>query len=112
MELTVSAQCGLNSQLITLVKLIYENTSPVLNRSQDITGWLGFVRVDGQTYRFLGDAAFGVEANQTGLEWTATRSTFEFAAGPVTIIAEFLTPIEVISTRNLQGNDGKADMFS
>ena len=60
-----------------------------------ITGWAGFIRVDGQGYRFLGDAPFGEQANQTSLEWTATQSTFQFAAGPVTVIAEFLTPIEV-----------------
>ena len=60
-----------------------------------ITAWQGFIRVDGQGYRFLGDALFGEQANQTSLEWTATRSTFQFAVGPVTLTAEFMTPIEV-----------------
>jgi hypothetical protein len=62
---------------------------------QYITGWAGYVRVDGQAYRFLGADPIGESANQTSLTWTATQSTFEFVAGPVTVTANFLTPIEV-----------------
>lgn len=62
-----------------------------------LTGWAGYVRVDGQAYRFLGQSpgAPGQAANQTSVSWTPTQSTFQFSAGPVAIIAEFLSPIEV-----------------
>ena len=66
-----------------------------------ITGWAGYVRVDGVAYRFLGDSPGGQVANQTSVKFTATTSTFQFDAGPVTITADFLSPIEVSYILNL-----------
>lgn len=56
------------------------------------------MRVDGIAYRFLGDSPGGQVANQTAVKFTATTSTFQYQAGPVSITADFLSPIEVMTT--------------
>src|SRR4051794_36655468 len=46
----------------------------------------GFIRVDDQTFRFLGSAPeVATEARQTALEVTATQSIYRFAAGDVNL---------------------------
>ncbi|KAH8834149.1 hypothetical protein DL96DRAFT_1579578 [Flagelloscypha sp. PMI_526] len=61
-----------------------------------ITGWAGFVRVDGKTYSFLGASAVdGLQlATQTRAEFTSTQSKFQFTAGPVTLNVTFFSPVE------------------
>ncbi|EIM87836.1 DUF1793-domain-containing protein [Stereum hirsutum FP-91666 SS1] len=60
------------------------------------TGWAGYVRVDGTVYNFLGapGTAGATKATQTSSKFTATRSIFVLTAGPVSITATFLSPVE------------------
>ncbi|CAO1615405.1 unnamed protein product [Sympodiomycopsis kandeliae] len=61
-------------------------------------GWHGFIRVDGTTYQWLGDAfgntvREGENAKQVAASYTATKTTFNFTAGGVAFGVTFLTPI-------------------
>ncbi|KAF9523492.1 DUF1793-domain-containing protein [Crepidotus variabilis] len=63
-----------------------------------ITGWAGFVKVDGKAYSFLGAPAVSgatfTKAVQKSTSFTSTQSTFVFSAGPVDLTVSFLSPIE------------------
>ncbi|KAE9407196.1 DUF1793-domain-containing protein [Gymnopus androsaceus JB14] len=63
-----------------------------------ITGWAGFLVVDGDAYSFLGDpdvsgAAFA-KATQVSAEFTSTQSIFTLKAGSIEVTATFFSPIE------------------
>ena len=61
-------------------------------------GWEAMIRIDNQTYRWLGfpprspKAVFAYPA-----KITPTQTIFAFSAGPARIVATFLSPIEVIA---------------
>ncbi|KAF8076521.1 DUF1793-domain-containing protein [Lyophyllum atratum] len=61
-------------------------------------GWAGFVKVDGKAYSFLGapnvPGATFTKAAQKSSKFTATKSIFVLAAGPVDITVTFLSPVE------------------
>lgn len=61
-------------------------------------GFTGLVRIDGQTHVWAGrPELLGIEAlamRQLAVEVTATRSIFTFAAGGVSLTAQWLSPIE------------------
>ena len=64
-----------------------------------IKGMAGLVRVNGQTYEFMGTPnqdPIGTtqKAKQTGLKVTPTQSIFTFTAGPVELTVNFFTPID------------------
>ncbi|KAJ7836329.1 hypothetical protein B0H14DRAFT_3460711 [Mycena olivaceomarginata] len=63
-----------------------------------ITAWVGFVRVDGISYTFLGtpvvDGCQLHQATQKSFSFTSTQSTFVLSAGPVDVTATFLSPVE------------------
>ncbi|KAF8595372.1 DUF1793-domain-containing protein [Ceratobasidium sp. AG-I] len=61
-----------------------------------ILGWAGYVRVDGKVYTFLGapNVAGATLATQKKMQFTATKSTFVLAAGPVDLTVAFLSPVE------------------
>ncbi|KAI0073113.1 DUF1793-domain-containing protein [Panus rudis PR-1116 ss-1] len=61
-----------------------------------ILGWLGYIRVDGTTYKFLGhDVNVPVsQAIQKNVLITATQSIFSMIAGPVNLTVTFLSPVE------------------
>ncbi|KIW02103.1 uncharacterized protein PV09_06593 [Verruconis gallopava] len=69
--------------------------------AQKITGWSGFIRVDGQVYQWLGNAAraFGNEStvpnvDQKSFEYTSTQSSFIMdIEGKVQMTVNFLSPI-------------------
>ncbi|NII09882.1 glutaminase family protein [Oleiagrimonas sp. C23AA] len=81
------------------------------------TGMAGMVRVDGETYLFMGDGkitrnvpdgnhgkAHSIEdfpraLEQTVLEVTATRSRFTLQGGGIELVVEFLSPVEPGDTR-------------
>jgi hypothetical protein len=53
----------------------------------------GLVRIDDQTYRFLGPQPRAIPAmKQTGLQLTPTRTIYEFEGGGVRLTLTFLTP--------------------
>ncbi|KAH8890031.1 DUF1793-domain-containing protein [Thozetella sp. PMI_491] len=59
-----------------------------------ITGWQGFIAVDGTVYNWMGGAPGAALVTQTDFEYTSTRSIFTFnVADTVTLTATFLTPI-------------------
>ncbi|OSD07070.1 hypothetical protein PYCCODRAFT_1464180 [Trametes coccinea BRFM310] len=56
--------------------------------------WAGKVRVDNQTYAWMGEDYSSKLVNATGLQITPTRSIFFMQAGPMNITVTFLSPIE------------------
>ncbi|CCM02776.1 uncharacterized protein FIBRA_04884 [Fibroporia radiculosa] len=83
-------------------------------------GWVGHIRVDGTTYRWLGAATYAsTTANLTSFEVTPTRTIFNVQAGPMDVTVTFLSPIEPSDwvrqsipfsyvAVNASSNDGKA----
>ncbi|KAJ6628763.1 hypothetical protein B0H10DRAFT_2209222 [Mycena sp. CBHHK59/15] len=63
-----------------------------------ITGWAGFVKVDGTAYVFLGAPAVSgstfSKATQKSSQFTSTQSIFVLSAGPVDLTVTFLSPVE------------------
>ncbi|KAK1222654.1 hypothetical protein PQX77_014492 [Marasmius sp. AFHP31] len=61
---------------------------------QSVMAWEGLVRVDGTTYRWLGDSGHGNGTSLLSSEVTPTRSKFTILAGTVRLQITFLSPIE------------------
>ncbi|KZT68279.1 hypothetical protein DAEQUDRAFT_337808 [Daedalea quercina L-15889] len=65
-----------------------------------VLGWVGFIRVDGSTYRWLGNnydmsgSVGAVGCNVTFTEVTPTRTIQNVQAGPMNVTLTFLSPIE------------------
>ncbi|KAF7332012.1 MPN domain-containing protein [Mycena kentingensis (nom. inval.)] len=62
-----------------------------------ITGWAGFVKVDGAAFSFLGAPAIPVpfaKAKQKSAKFTSTQSIFVLSAGAVDLTVTFLSPVE------------------
>ncbi|THH29207.1 hypothetical protein EUX98_g4981, partial [Antrodiella citrinella] len=64
--------------------------------NQQILGWLGYIRVDGTTYEWLGDGVPTVNfTTLLGLQMTPTRTIYSLRAGPSMLVnITFLSPIE------------------
>jgi len=59
-----------------------------------ITGWTGLIRVDGESYIWMGDPLGLPMVNQTSFEYTSTRSIFKQTVNDaVQITVTFLSPI-------------------
>lgn len=61
-------------------------------------GWHGFIRVDNTSYQWLGDAfgntvREGPHAKQISVEYTSTRTIYQFEANGVAFNVTFMTPI-------------------
>lgn len=65
-----------------------------LGRGQ-VNGWTGLVRVDGETFIWMGAPLGGWQkANQTSLEYTSTKSVFTVKAGDIVEVKiTFLSPL-------------------
>ncbi|KAH9913165.1 uncharacterized protein B0H18DRAFT_1126524 [Fomitopsis serialis] len=64
-----------------------------------VLGWVGLIRVDGSTYRWLGNnfdmtGSVGAGCNVTFTEVTPTRTIQTVQAGPMNMTLTFLSPIE------------------
>ncbi|KAI1795670.1 hypothetical protein LXA43DRAFT_1058371 [Ganoderma leucocontextum] len=71
------------------------NSWPLFWNLGAIMGWAGKIRVNGTTYKWMGqDATGGTPANVTNIQITPTRSIFVMQAGPMNVTVTFLTPIE------------------
>ncbi|KAI0930164.1 hypothetical protein AcV5_006948 [Taiwanofungus camphoratus] len=57
-------------------------------------GWVGHVRIDGTTYKWLGSSPLANTTNLTAKEITPTRTILTVQAGPMDLTITFLTPIE------------------
>lgn len=71
---------------------------PVAGSNGAVTGWTGFINVDGTTYTWMGAANVnGVippSVTQTSFEYTSSRSTFIMnVAGKVSMNVTFLSPV-------------------
>lgn len=62
-----------------------------------MTRWFAFAVVDGTAYRILGDGDHPglLVANQTAVEFTPTRTTFNLTTGIMSFSVSFISPIEV-----------------
>jgi hypothetical protein len=58
------------------------------------TGMAGIVRVDKVSYTFAGAPETGQALRQSLLEVTPTRSVFHLEGGGITLVVEFLSPVE------------------
>lgn len=75
------------------LKITPTDTVTLIYRGQ-ITGWQGFVRVDGTTYTWMGAAPGPSTVTQTSFEYTSTSSIFTFdVAGKITMTVTFLSPV-------------------
>jgi len=71
-------------------KLTDENTKHWTGRPQPI---YGLARIDGKTWRFMGEAPRELPAmEQTSLQVTPTHTIYRFQAGQVTLTVSFFTP--------------------
>ncbi|KAI1103178.1 glutaminase A [Jackrogersella minutella] len=62
--------------------------------SQQVTGWAGFIRVDGTAYNWLGAPGGADLVDQTEFSYTSTRSTFVMSVGgKVEMNITFLSPV-------------------
>ncbi|KAI1416253.1 glutaminase A [Hypoxylon sp. FL1857] len=62
--------------------------------TQQITGWAGFIRVDGKAYNWLGAPPGADLVDQTDFSYTSTRSTFVMnVGGKVEMNITFLSPV-------------------
>ncbi|PIL35889.1 hypothetical protein GSI_01549 [Ganoderma sinense ZZ0214-1] len=57
-------------------------------------GWTGKVRVNGTTYKWMGQDGAGTPANVTNIQATPTRTIFVVQAGPMNVTITFLSPVE------------------
>ncbi|CAG2168579.1 unnamed protein product [Oppiella nova] len=72
----------------------------------NIKGMAGLVRVNGQTYEFMGhptqeDIGTKLQAKQVSLRVTPTQSIFTFNAGPIALAVNFFTPIDPTDLKRL-----------
>ncbi|KUI72671.1 hypothetical protein VM1G_08385 [Cytospora mali] len=59
-----------------------------------VTGWQGFVAVDGTVYNWMGAAAGPDVVNETSATYTSTQTVFTFdVEGKITLTATFLSPV-------------------
>ncbi|CZT51621.1 probable glutaminase A [Rhynchosporium secalis] len=71
---------------------------PVAGRNGAVTGWAGFIKVDGEAYTWMGAASVNgwtpTLVTQDSFEYTSQRSTFILnAGGKVTMNVTFLSPL-------------------
>jgi len=67
-----------------------------LNGTEQSVGWAGYVRIDGVTWKWLGEVKAGEPYAKTIMGYTtATQSIFTMEAGPIKFNMSFLSPIEV-----------------
>ncbi|KAI0341142.1 hypothetical protein BDW22DRAFT_330198 [Trametopsis cervina] len=92
-----------------------------MHYSNALFGWAGLIRIDNETFKFLGDSLVPAGLNRavlTNIQLTPTRTIMNMTAGPIDLILTFLSPIEPsdhvrqslpLSYMSLQArsNDGK-----
>lgn len=69
---------------------------PLLIIASQTLGWQGLIRVDNQVYQWLGASGLNPpSANLSSTQLTPTQTIVSMRAGPMDIVATFLSPIEV-----------------
>ena len=71
--------------------------------NRKVKGMTGLVRVNNQTYEFMGYESKDrkMVAKQTGLKVTPTQSIFTLTAGPIELTVNFFTPIDPADLKRL-----------
>ena len=92
-----------------------------------MTGWQGFIKVDGKNYNWMGAHPGATLVEQTGFEYTSTRSIFTVnAGGLVEMVIEFLSPVSPddlrrqsitssylqVSVRSLDGRGHRVQLYA
>ncbi|KAI0341899.1 hypothetical protein BDW22DRAFT_1484797 [Trametopsis cervina] len=70
---------------------------PVFYQNNAILGWAGLIRIDNETFKFLGDPGVPGGLNRsvlTNIQLTPTRTIMNMTAGPIDLVLTFLSPIE------------------
>ncbi|KAJ7915217.1 hypothetical protein B0H13DRAFT_2658900 [Mycena leptocephala] len=57
-------------------------------------GWVGYIKVDNLTYRWLGGTSPGIASALLATEITPTRTILTVRAGPILLNVTFLSPVE------------------
>ncbi|PIL35880.1 hypothetical protein GSI_01540 [Ganoderma sinense ZZ0214-1] len=70
------------------------NSWPYFWGLQSIMGWSGKIRVNGTTYKWMGQDTTGTAATVTNIQVTPTRTIFVLQAGPMNVTVTFLSPVE------------------
>nr|VWP00989.1 Uncharacterized protein [Ganoderma boninense] len=70
------------------------NSWPYFWGLQSIMGWSGKIRVNGTTYKWMGEDNTGTAATVTNIQVTPTRTIFVLHAGPMNVTVTFLSPVE------------------
>lgn len=74
--------------------LLLPTKSNLIPRSGQTTAWAGLIRVDNQTFTWLGAPGVPELANQTAYEYTSSKSIFTIDVNDkVTIKASFISPL-------------------
>ncbi|KAJ7088044.1 hypothetical protein B0H15DRAFT_295949 [Mycena belliarum] len=68
-------------------------TWPQFWNDQHTLGWAGYIKVDGVTFRWLGDG-IGTGGTWLGTQVTPTRTILSVQAGPMLLNVTFLSPVE------------------
>src|SRR5579863_3177552 len=70
------------------------NTGPTRHWTGKVQRLTGLVRIDGNVFRWMGDAPRGVAAlPQTSLNLTPTRTIYQFAGQGISLEVDFLSPL-------------------
>ncbi|KAJ7142232.1 hypothetical protein C8R44DRAFT_974081 [Mycena epipterygia] len=69
-------------------------TWPTFWNDQHILGWVGYIKVDGSTWRWLGSSGSGNASIWLSTEITPTRTIIRVKAGPMFLNVTFLSPVE------------------
>ncbi|KAJ7662636.1 hypothetical protein DFH06DRAFT_1042656 [Mycena polygramma] len=69
-------------------------TWPTFWNDQHILGWAGYIKVDGQTWHWLGSPVPGNASTWLATQVTPTRTILTVQAGPMQLNVTFLSPIE------------------
>lgn len=113
------------SMFLRLAFLCFNLSNEVANRNQ-VTGWAGLIRVDGDTYTWMGLPG-SKTVNQTAFEYTSTKSIFTMnVANKLEMNITFLSPITPTDYRrqslvfsylnvevaSLDGNDHEVQVYA
>ncbi|KAF8885613.1 hypothetical protein BD779DRAFT_1673572 [Infundibulicybe gibba] len=70
----------------------YQRAAEELAHLLERPGWLGYIKIDGVTWEWLGTIENATALVKIGI--TPTRTMFTFTAGPMEVEVTFLSPIE------------------
>ncbi|KAF8874073.1 hypothetical protein BD779DRAFT_1476666 [Infundibulicybe gibba] len=83
----------ISESLLMLAQLVaYQRAAEKLAHLLERPGWLGYIKIDGVTWEWLGSTENATALVNIGI--TPTRTMFTFTAGPMEVEVTFLSPTE------------------